>query len=152
MALPMEELHIWLIIIKKNIMEHNKAPCKQLMKLASRSRCKRIWHDNTKLTFARARWKSPCNALWKNPTYIYLGSRICLCFFHRKKIKAGPDVEAADTEEFQRRSRRGPWSGLPCPQGEECLITEPAAPLCRVSILPPESRKTLLRSVRMCFR
>ena len=119
---------------KKKIVEHNKAPSKQLIEVANRSRCKRIWHDNTKLTFAKARWKSPYNALWKNPTYIYLGSRMCLCLFSQKeKIWTWHRGCRHPTEEFQRRLQRGPWSGLPCPQGEECLITEPATPLCRVS-------------------
>ena len=112
MALPMEELHIWLIIIK--IMEHNKAPSKQLIKVASRSWWKWIWLDDTKLTSAKTRWKSPCNASWKNPTCIYIRCRGCVCaFFHRKKIKSGCDVEAADTEEFH--TSRGDWGEVLCP-------------------------------------
>ena len=35
--------------------------------------------------------------------------------------------------DFQRWLRTGPWSGLPCPQGKECLLTIPAKPLCRES-------------------
>ena len=144
MALAMEELHIWLIIIK--IMEHNKAPSKQLIKDASRSWCKRIWLVDTKLTFAKTRWKSPCNALWKNPTYIYLWSRMCLCFFHRKKMKSGRDVKAADTEGSRLpevieerslvRSSLPPRKGVPADKTSYTTL--------QGVIQPPESRETRL--------
>lgn len=63
----------------------------------------RFWHDGTRMTLAKARWKNPCAGLWKRPDPVLIWYQGYVCaFLHRKKIKLD-EMTAYTVEECQ------PW-------------------------------------------
>lgn len=41
----------------------------------------RFWHDGTKTTFAKERWRDPCSGLWKEPVPVLIMGWESVCVF-----------------------------------------------------------------------
>lgn len=57
--------------------------------LKAREKCVkgRFWHDSTKVTFAKDRWKDPCTGLWKGPNHVLIWGRRQTCVFPKRRAK-----------------------------------------------------------------
>lgn len=48
----------------------------------------RLWHNSTKTTFAKAKWKDPCTGIWKGPDPRLIWGRGHVCVFSQDENQA----------------------------------------------------------------
>ena len=72
----------------------------------------RFWHDGTRVTFAKTKWKDSCTGLWKKTEHSFnMGSRSCLCFFTgRKRDSMAPCTYAEENPQWVLRPSQRSWS------------------------------------------
>lgn len=99
----------------------------------------RLWHNGTKTTFAKAKWKDPSNGTWKGPDPILIWGRGHVCVFSQDENQARWLPERL-IRCIQQKDN-GPGDGVTDKPAAEAQPTEPPDPDLQLTTLQRNFRQ-----------